>query len=166
MEIQTATLATHPKGRDVGTHRAKFFGLNAPEMIRLRRAIHQHPEVGWQETRTTSLVAETLRSRGLTPIVRKAGTGLIVEVGTGDPVVGFRADIDALTVQEENSIPYRSTVPGVMHACGHDAHTAIGVGIAEVLNRLPEMPGTVRLIFQPAEEQLPSGETTGKPKSK
>lgn len=139
------------------SHVASLAAAVAPDMIELRRDLHRHPEVGWQEHRTTDTIAGLLRAFGLSPRVRKEGTGLVVEVGSGRPIVGFRADLDGLTVQEEGTPEYRSTVPGIMHACGHDAHTAIGVGIAGVLTRLGDLPGTVRLIFQPAEEQLPSG---------
>jgi amidohydrolase len=132
----------------------------APAMVELRRDLHRHPEVGWHEHRTTEKVASLLRSFGLDPRVRREGTGLVVDVGAGRPIVGFRADLDGLTVHEEGIAEYRSAVPGVMHGCGHDAHTAIGVGIARVLTRLGDVPGTVRLIFQPAEEQLPSGAMT------
>lgn len=130
-------------------------------MVRLRRELHEYPEVGWAEHRTTRKVAEYLLGWGLAPIIRPAGTGLVVEVGTGDRVVGFRADLDALPIEEQNDASYRSQHPGVMHACGHDAHTAIGVGVAGVLTRLDpsEIPGRIRLIFQPAEEQLPGGAT-------
>ena len=132
----------------------------APEMVELRRDIHRHPEVGWHEFRTTARVADTLRSHGLDPVVREEGTGLVVEVGRGEPMVGFRADLDGLTVHEEGRPEYRSTVPGLMHGCGHDAHTAIGTGIAVVLSRIDDLPGRVRIVFQPAEEQLPSGAMT------
>lgn len=129
----------------------------APDMVELRRDIHRHPEVGWQERRTTGLVASVLRSRGLEPTLRPEGTGLVVEIGSGEPAVGFRADLDALSVREESDVPYRSLVDGVMHGCGHDAHTAIATGIASVLAGVDDLPGRVRIIFQPAEEQLPSG---------
>jgi amidohydrolase len=129
----------------------------APSAVELRRDLHRHPEIGWTERRSTYRVAEVLRSLGLDPQVRQDGVGLTVEIGRGDSTVGFRADLDGLPVEEENAAPYRSQVPGVMHACGHDAHTAIAVGIAHVLTRLPELPGSIRLVFQPAEEQLPSG---------
>jgi amidohydrolase len=128
--------------------------------IRMRRDLHQHPEVAWAERRTTYRIAEALRSLGLEPHVRADGTGLIVDVGAGPPRVGFRADIDALPIQEQSDEPYRSLVEGVMHACGHDAHTAIAVGIANVLSQIEDLPGSVRLIFQPAEENLPGGAET------
>lgn len=130
----------------------------APSMVALRRDIHEYPEVGWAEHRTTRKVAEQLRAFGLQPTIRAAGTGLVVEVGQGDRVVGFRADLDALPIAEESDAPYRSQHSGVMHACGHDVHTAIGVGMAGVLQELgDDLPGRVRLIFQPAEEQIPGG---------
>ncbi len=129
----------------------------APAMVELRRDLHQYPEIGWSEHRTTRKVAEQLLDFGLRPRVRAAGTGLTVEIGSGDRVVAFRADLDALPISEDNNAPYRSQHAGVMHACGHDAHTAIGAGIAGVLSQLGEIPGRVRLIFQPAEEQIPGG---------
>jgi len=125
--------------------------------IRMRRDLHQHPELAWTERRTTYRVAEALRGLGLDPRVRADGTGLVVDVGEGPPRVGFRADLDALAIQEENDAPYRSRLDGIMHACGHDAHSAIGVGVAAVLSRLDDLSGAVRVLFQPAEEELPSG---------
>jgi len=129
----------------------------APDAVRMRRDLHRHPEIAWTERRTTYRIAEALKKYGLEPHVRPDGIGLLVEIGSGHPVVGFRADIDALPIQEETGVPYRSQVDGLMHACGHDAHTAIGVGIAGTLAALNELPGTARIIFQPAEEDIPSG---------
>ncbi len=128
-------------------------------MVDLRRDLHANPEIGWAEHRTTRKVAEHLRSFGLEPWVRAAGTGATVEIGSGDRIVGFRADLDALPIAEENDCAYRSQHRGFMHACGHDAHTAIGVGIAGVLSQLDvgDIPGRIRFIFQPAEEQIPGG---------
>ncbi len=129
----------------------------APDAIRMRRDLHRHPEIAWTERRTTYRIAEALTEDGLNPQVRTDGIGLLVEIGSGDPIVGFRADIDALPIQEETGAPYRSQVDGLMHACGHDAHAAIGVGIARALAALGDLPGTARIIFQPAEEDIPSG---------
>ncbi len=123
----------------------------------MRRDLHRHPELAWTERRTTYRIAEALTNCGLEPEVRSDGIGLVVEVGSGSPIVGFRADIDALPIQEETGAPYRSQVDGLMHACGHDAHAAIGVGMAWALSALDELPGTARFIFQPAEEDIPSG---------
>ena len=129
----------------------------APEAIRMRRDLHRHPEVSWTERRTTYRIAEALTGYGLKPIVRHDLVGLTVEVGGGSPIVGFRADIDALPIHEDTGAPYRSQIDGVMHACGHDADAAIAVGIARTLSLLGDLPGTARFIFQPAEEELPSG---------
>lgn len=140
----------------IATHARAF----APDAVRMRRDLHRHPEVAWTERRTTYRIAEALSGYGLDPIVRADSVGLTVEVGTGSPIVGFRADIDALPIHEGTGAPYRSQIDGVMHACGHDAHAAIAVGIARTLAMLDDLPGTARIIFQPAEEELPSGAVT------
>jgi amidohydrolase len=121
------------------------------QLITWRREIHKHPELGFQETQTAALVSEVLQS--LNYRVRKAvgRTGVVGERGEGKPLIALRFDMDALPIQEENDVPYASQVPGVMHACGHDAHTAIGMGIATLMAEQP-IDGTVRLIFQPSEE--------------
>jgi len=129
----------------------------APDAVRMRRDLHRHPELAWTERRTTYRIAEALDGHGLEPQVRPDGIGLVVEVGSGSPIIGFRADIDALPIQEETGAPYRSQIDGLMHACGHDAHAAIGVGIAGTLAALGDLPGTARFLFQPAEEDIPSG---------
>jgi amidohydrolase len=130
-----------------------------PHIIELRRAIHMKPELGWFEVETTERVAAALEQFGVTPQVRESGLGAIADVGRGDNAVGFRADLDALPIRELNEVPYKSTVDGVMHACGHDVHTAIGVGIAAVLTQLGDIGGRVRFVFQPAEEKIPGGAT-------
>ena len=130
----------------------------ATATVALRRALHQNPELSWQEHQTTARIAEHLTAAGLEPQVRPEGTGLIVEVGpAGGPLIAFRADLDGLPLQEIGRAEYTSTVPGVMHACGHDAHTAIAAGIARTLAAADELPGRVRFLFQPAEENLPGG---------
>lgn len=129
-----------------------------PTIVHLRRAIHTNPELSFQEFATTERVATVLRHGGLDPKIRDAGTGLQVEVGSGDRVVGFRADLDALPIEEPPTNPHSSQVRGVMHACGHDAHTAIAAGIALCLARVP-LPGRVRFLFQPGEESFPGGAT-------
>lgn len=130
-----------------------------PAVTELRRAIHRHPELSFHEFTTTQRVADLLSDRGLRPAVRPEGTGLVVEVGSPGRTVGFRADLDALPIQEPADNPFASQIPGVMHACGHDAHTAIAAGIALVLARL-DLPGRVRFIFQPGEESFPGGALT------
>lgn len=129
----------------------------AADAVALRRDLHRHPEVAWAERRSTYRVANALAGLGLDPKVRPEGIGVVAEVGSGGPVVGWRADLDALPIHEENDVPYRSRVDGVMHACGHDVHTAVAVGIADALTRLDDLPGRVRFLFQPAEEVVPGG---------
>lgn len=126
------------------------------EVIALRRDLHAHPEVAFTEKRTTEVVVEWLRNLGLKPQVLAGGTGVVCDIGADGPTVALRADIDALPLNDLKDVPYRSTVEGVCHGCGHDAHTAILLGAAARLVR-EELPGRVRLVFQPAEESLPGG---------
>lgn len=121
------------------------------ELTAIRRQIHQHPELGFQEVETARLVAETLGELGIATQVGVGKTGVIGRLGAGPPTVALRADMDALPIQEENDVPYRSQVPGVMHACGHDAHVASLLGAAMLLAQDPP-PGQVRFLFQPSEE--------------
>lgn len=127
-----------------------------PTVTELRRAIHRNPELSFQEFATTQRVASVLSDRGLEPAVREAGTGLVVDLGSDRPRVGFRADLDALPIDEPADNPFASQAPGIMHACGHDAHTAIATGLALVLARV-SVRGAVRIIFQPGEESFPGG---------
>lgn len=139
-------------------HIRSLIDEEATSAIELRRALHRHPEPAWQEFRTTETVAASLTASGLKPQLREGGTGLSMEVGANDgPMVAFRADLDALPITEENPAPYASEVPGVMHACGHDVHTAIATGIARVLGHIDNLPGRVRIAFQPAEETVSGG---------
>lgn len=128
-----------------------------PTVLDLRRAIHRHPELAYEEYQTTERIASLLRNAGLSPRTRTPRTGLTMEIGSGGRVVGFRADLDALPIQEPPGLEFRSELPGVMHACGHDLHSSIGAGIALALARLEPLQGRVRLIFQPAEEKFPGG---------
>jgi len=129
------------------------------ELVGLRRDLHAHPELSWTEHRTTDVVAGHLEAIGWR-LQRLSPAGLVAELGTGERTVGLRADLDALPVQEVSQDPWRSTVPGVAHACGHDVHTSALVGAAHALARLHavgELGGRVRLFFQPAEEVMPGG---------
>jgi amidohydrolase len=143
-----------------------------PKVIDCRRDIHQHPELGNREFRTSKLVADRLRGLGIEVKTPIAHTGVIGLLRGGKPgrVVALRADMDALPVVEQVDVPFKSTVRttyngqevGVMHACGHDAHVAILLGVAEVLSGIrQELPGTVVFLFQPAEEGAPQGEEGG-----
>jgi amidohydrolase len=122
-----------------------------PKMVAWRRDFHMHPELGFNEHRTAGKVAEVLNALGCRVRTGVGKTGVIGELGEGKPIIGIRADMDALPIQEENDVPYKSTAAGVMHACGHDAHTSILLGVATLLAQ-EQFPGTVRLFFQPSEE--------------
>ncbi len=127
-----------------------------PRVVEVRREIHRHPELKLQEYETARLVASELESAGWRVYRNYADTTAVVGVlegGRSGPVRAFRADMDALPIQEETGLPYASEVAGVMHACGHDFHTAILVGVAHVLShKREELPGVVVLVFQPGEE--------------
>ena len=143
-----------------------------PKVVAWRRDIHQHRELGNREVRTSALVAAHLKALGLevrTGVAHTGVTGVLRGAKPG-PVVALRADMDALPVTEEVDVPFRSTAKaqwagkevGVMHACGHDNHTAILMGVAEVLTGMrAQLPGTVKFLFQPAEEGTPPGEEGG-----
>ena len=127
------------------------------EIIALRRDIHMHPELSQQEERTMHVISDRLAALNIPHETNVAGYGVVATVGSPSAkyAIGIRADIDALPIQEENDVPYASKVPGVMHACGHDVHTAILLGAAQILKSMEaELPGAVKLFFQPAEETV------------
>jgi amidohydrolase len=130
----------------------------ADELTAIRRDLHMHPEMGFEEVRTAGIVADRLNSLGYEVVAGVGKTGVVGLLQGGLPgerTVLLRFDMDALPIDEANDVPYRSQVPGVMHACGHDAHVAIGLGVANVLAKhRDQLPGTVKLMFQPAEEGL------------
>jgi amidohydrolase len=143
-----------------------FLAAREQELIGLRRDLHAYPEPGYAERRTTRLIARRLTEAGLRPRILPKGTGLTVDIGDRSPnpenpdypergVVALRADLDALPMTDEKDVPYRSTVPGACHACGHDVHTTVLLGTGLFLDeqaRAGLLPGPVRLIFQSAEE--------------
>ncbi|HEV3468856.1 MAG TPA: amidohydrolase [Pyrinomonadaceae bacterium] len=134
-------------------------------LVAQRRDFHMHPELSNREERTARVVAERLKALGLTDIktgvARHGVTALLVGSRPG-PVVAVRADMDALPIEETIDVPYKSRNPGVKHACGHDVHTTVELGVAEVLSKMrEEVRGTVKFIFQPAEEGPPAGEEGG-----
>jgi amidohydrolase len=136
------------------------------QVVEWRRDIHAHPELSNRETRTGAKVEALLKGFGL-DTRRLAGTGVVgvLKGGLLGPVVALRADLDALPIQETVDVPWKSTVPGVMHACGHDAHTAMMLGAAKLLAaHRSELRGTVVFLFQPAEEGAPQGEDGGAPR--
>lgn len=131
------------------------------DVVSMRRHLHANPELSYQEFETVAYVAKTLRSFGIEPQEGIATTGLLAEVkgkNPGKKMIALRGDMDALPINETNDVPYKSQRPGVMHACGHDAHTASLLGTARILNELrDQFEGTVRFLFQPGEEKNPGG---------
>jgi len=129
-----------------------------------RHDFHKFPELGFQEFRTSTKVAEIMSALGCRVRQNVGKTGVVGELGQGLPIVAIRADMDALPLQEDNQTTYTSQNPGVMHACGHDAHTAILLGVAELLSKEENLPGTVRFLFQPAEEVADDEGISGAPR--
>ncbi|HRN67745.1 MAG TPA: amidohydrolase [Promineifilum sp.] len=135
------------------------------ELVRLRRTIHANPELSFQEFQTAALVTDTLSEIGGYTIHTQVGkTGVMAELGDSGPIIAIRADMDALPIIEANDVPYASKNPGVMHACGHDAHTAILLGVAHLLRQSyaeEQWQGRVRLLFQPSEEASDENNISG-----
>jgi amidohydrolase len=131
------------------------------EIIATRRHLHANPELSFQEFKTAAFVEEQLKSFGVTKFERKAETGIVALIEGRNPshkTIALRGDMDALPIIEQNDVPYKSTNTGVMHACGHDVHTASLLGVARILQGLKDdFEGTVKLIFQPGEELIPGG---------
>jgi amidohydrolase len=126
-----------------------------PELVAIRHDLHAHPETGFEEKRTSAIVAEKLKSWGLDVTVNVGKTGVVATLDgkrTGNRTIGLRADMDALNIHETTGVPYASTVAGKMHACGHDGHTSILLGAAYTLAKHRDFAGRVHFIFQPAEE--------------
>jgi amidohydrolase len=151
-----------PTDPDDPSHRSvrwldRWLDGHAADLVTVRRQLHRRPELGYAEHETTALLRDALAADGLPATVLPGGTGLFCDVGSGERVVALRADIDALPLTDTKHVPYRSAVEGVCHACGHDAHTAILLGAGRALATAPDLPGRVRLVFQPAEEMVPGG---------
>ena len=135
-------------------------GPLAAELTAMRRALHESPEIAHEEAETAALVARHLQALGIEPRRNVSGHGLTADLrlGDGPRIVAMRADMDALPIQDAKTVPHRSKKPGAMHACGHDLHTTVLVGVARLLvGAGVRAPGTVRLVFQPAEEATPGG---------
>lgn len=126
--------------------------------VKIRRQIHEYPEVGFELEKTAALVASELNAMGISCTDRYGTCSVAAEVGAGEKILAIRADMDALPVEEKTDLPYRSRRPGFMHACGHDGHTAVLLAVAKYLkSREEELPCKVRLVFQPSEECAKSG---------
>ncbi|MEM8604509.1 MAG: amidohydrolase, partial [Cyanobacteria bacterium P01_H01_bin.121] len=125
-----------------------------PQLVEWRRHLHQYPELGFQEERTAAFIAQKLTQWGIPHQTEVARTGVValLQGSAPGPVLAVRADIDALPIQELNPVEYCSRHPGKMHACGHDGHTAIALGLAHYLQQHRNFAGTVKILFQPAEE--------------
>jgi amidohydrolase len=131
-----------------------WLAQHGEDVIGWRHHLHRHPELGHRETLTTAYVADVLRAAGLEPVILPAGTGLTVDIGADGPLVALRADLDALPVREETGLDFASETDGLMHACGHDVHTASLLGAVLALASAETLPGRIRAIFQPAEEVM------------
>ncbi len=145
---------------DLGSRVEAMAAEDEARLVAIRRDLHAHPETGFDTVRTAAIVADELRALGLAPRTGVGQTGVVAEIAGGrpGPVLVLRADMDALPIAEETGLPFASSVPGKMHACGHDLHTATLLGVARVLRDIaPGLAGTVRLMFQPAEETPVSG---------
>lgn len=133
-------------------------------IIHLRRTIHMNPELGFREHATSTLISQTLVEMGIETQVGVGKTGVVARLGNGNgPKIGIRADIDALPITEANDVPYKSQNPGLMHACGHDAHTAMLLGAAMLLKN-EQFEGEIRLLFQPSEEMSDAEGISGAPR--
>src|SRR5256886_3909948 len=157
----TASWPETPPGADpLPGQLDRWLAARGAELVAVRRHIHAHPELSGQEFETAAMVARELAVAGLSPRFLPKGNGVMCDIGTGDRVVALRADLDALPLPDTKDVPYRSTVPGACHACGHDVHTTVLLGTGLALAQLAErgeLPGRVRLLFQPSEECFPSG---------
>jgi amidohydrolase len=134
---------------------------HSKEIVEIRHHLHQNPELSFEEYNTQKYVLQQLNNMGITDVTPMANTGLVALIKGNNPdskTVALRGDIDALPIEEQNDVPYKSINSGVMHACGHDVHTSCLLGAAQILNEIKtSFEGTIKLVFQPAEEKLPGG---------
>lgn len=141
----------------------RWLSARGPELVAVRRHIHAHPELSGQEFKTSALIMRTLSDAGLAPQLLPKRNGVICDIpgnGSEKRIIALRADLDALPLPDTKDVSYKSTVDGACHACGHDVHTTILIGVGLALDQLSkrgQLPGTVRLLFQPSEEATPSG---------
>lgn len=131
-----------------------------PEIVEMRRHLHRYPELSFEEKETGKFAAEQLKSLGYALKTGVARTGVVGDIGTGK-IIGIRADMDGLPVNESNKTKYASATPGIMHACGHDAHIACGLATAKLLAGMENLPGAVRILMQPAEEDVDDESKSG-----
>lgn len=145
-------MSLRPFPAEIEDHLAEIL----PALVETRRDLHRHPEIGFKEVRTAEIVARRLRELGLEVTEGIGGTGVVgtLRAGDGNRAIGFRADMDALAMNEATGLPHASQISGMMHGCGHDGHTTMLLGAAEVLAKNPLFSGAIHFIFQPAEEGL------------
>ena len=151
------TSAATPRRNNPETHIREATAALEPRLVEIRRDIHAHPELAFEEVRTAGIVAAELARMGIAHRTGIGRTGVVgvIEGGRPGPTLAIRADMDALPIHEATGLDFASTVDGRMHACGHDIHTTTLLGVAEVLRDLaPQLAGRVVLVFQPAEEAL------------
>jgi amidohydrolase len=157
----TASWPETPSGADpLPGQLDRWLASRGAELVAVRRHLHAHPELSGFEFETAALIARKLAAAGLTPRMLPKGNGVICDIGEGDRIVALRADLDALPLPDVKDVPYRSTIDGACHACGHDVHTTVLLGAGLALAKLAErgeLGGRVRLLFQPSEESFPSG---------
>ncbi len=145
--------ASYLTEKHLADHLSAWLEQHGESLVRLRRYIHAHPELSGAEHATAALIAERLTAAGLDPQFLPDGNGLMCDIGDGDRVIALRADMDALPLPDPKDVSYRSTVEGACHACGHDVHTTVLLGVALALTEIKDvLPGRIRFIFQPAEE--------------
>ena len=139
----------------------KLSNLIFEDVVSYRKWIHQHPELSFNEEKTSKFICSILKKNNIKFSNEIAGFGIVATIKGKNPssrIIGFRADMDALPINEENEVEYKSRYKGLMHACGHDVHSSILLGVAIIVNKLKEnLQGTIKFIFQPAEEKLPGG---------
>ncbi len=157
--MSAVPLSSHAVADATRAHLDRWLAEHGESLIQLRRYIHAHPELSGAEHATATMLAERLAAAGLAPRLLPNGNGVIVDIGSGPgPIVALRADLDALPLPDMKDVPYKSTVDGVCHACGHDVHATVVVGAGLALAALGDaLPGRVRLLLQPSEETFPSG---------
>jgi len=157
--VSAVPLSSHAVADATRAHLDRWLAEHGESLIQLRHYIHAHPELSGAEHATATMLAERLSAAGLAPRLLPNGNGVIVDIGSGPgPIVALRADLDALPLPDMKDVPYKSTVDGVCHACGHDVHATVVVGAGLALAALGDaLPGRVRLLLQPSEETFPSG---------
>lgn len=145
----------------VSAHIKEIASSIFPDIVSVRKWLHMHPELSFKEKETSKYICSILKKNNIYFVNNIGGYGIVATVKGKNPdskVIAFRADMDALPIEEQNEVDYKSIYKGVMHACGHDVHTSILIGAAIIINKLKEhLEGTIKFIFQPAEEKLPGG---------